>query len=82
MRQFQLEEAVDNEDFQEAAKLKQTIASATASDTVSEVMTGLKVASGWLQSSHISLELTSSLFLEKPFTRRAILVATLTECCL
>lgn len=41
--QFQLEEAVDNEEFQEAAKLKQTIASATASDLVSEVMSGLKV---------------------------------------
>ncbi|CAM6117570.1 unnamed protein product [Calypogeia fissa] len=41
---YQLEEAVDNEDFQEAAKLKQTIASASASDLVCEVMSGLKTA--------------------------------------
>ncbi|KAL2635820.1 hypothetical protein R1flu_007299 [Riccia fluitans] len=41
---FQLEEAVDNEDFQEAAVLKEALAAVSAGDAVSEVMKELKRA--------------------------------------
>ncbi|BBN03869.1 hypothetical protein MPTK1_3g00210 [Marchantia polymorpha subsp. ruderalis] len=41
---FQLEEAVDNEDFQEAAVLKEALAAVSAGDTVSEIMKELKSA--------------------------------------
>ncbi|XP_015688096.1 protein EXECUTER 2, chloroplastic [Oryza brachyantha] len=41
---FQLEEAVDNEDFSEAANLKKAILEATGNDAVAQVMSELKIA--------------------------------------
>jgi hypothetical protein len=43
--QFQMEEAVAIEDFQEAARLKGALDAVTATDTVAEVMVELKVCS-------------------------------------
>ena len=60
MLQFQLEEAVEKEDFEEAAKLKLVIAETARKDSVTEIMHQLKVIARFtLHSKIVNFMVTS-----------------------
>lgn len=65
--QFQLDEAVETEDFQEAARLKVAFDAVTATDSVAEVMNGLKVCA--------QFEVASSRMMYLITTRQVMLTA-------